>query len=192
MKFIAVDLELNQPSNKIIQLGASAFDTDVGEIAKFNEYCDPGEPINWGYKCSETQTLGELLGPKFPRDTHMQPCTIYVLRRFWKWCKDNELGKKFVQWGGGDMEIIFKECRGHNVRYPNHIYPINVKQMYKYVWQPASKFPKAHGLQSASHCMNSKFLGQAHNAADDAFNTGWVFMKMYNEVAALAELKKKL
>ena len=47
MRCIAVDLEMNQPSRKIIQIGAICFEPDTGKIvAKFHMFVNPGEPIS--------------------------------------------------------------------------------------------------------------------------------------------------
>ena len=46
MKLTSLDLELNQPSGKIIQIGAVVGDTETGEITqRLRIYVNPGEPI---------------------------------------------------------------------------------------------------------------------------------------------------
>ena len=46
MKITCLDLELNQPSGKIIQIGAVVGDTDNGDILdRYRAYVDPGEPL---------------------------------------------------------------------------------------------------------------------------------------------------
>jgi len=45
--FICFDLELNQPSEKIIQLGAIAGNIQTGEILEsLSAYINPGEPLD--------------------------------------------------------------------------------------------------------------------------------------------------
>ena len=64
MRFISVDIESNQPSGKIIQIGAVAFDTDAKQPiqGEFNCWLNPGEPINWDQPLKGRDlTLGKLL-----------------------------------------------------------------------------------------------------------------------------------
>jgi len=53
MRVVAVDLEMNQPSTRIIQIGAVCFQPDKGVLVDtFDRFVNPGEPI-----APEIQTL---------------------------------------------------------------------------------------------------------------------------------------
>ena len=191
MRFIAVDLELNQPSNKIIQIGAVAWDTDHDLLAIFNTFVDPGEELGWDHVLNTGQTLGELLpaGWRVMWDKNKVPAKD-ALVDFWKWRADIEVGKKFVQWGTGDMSIICAESREHGVRYPRHLKTLDAKQLYQFLWQSNTK--GGSGLSSACKSMGLGGPARAHDAYSDAVATAEIFLKMHNEVQAVQKMKEYL
>lgn len=192
MKFIAVDLELNQPSNKIIQIGAAAFCTDQGLTSTFNAYVDPEEDINWDYRLGGVEiSLVELLPSYFPGQwfQHKLPLTD-ALSNFEQWRRDNQCGKKIVQWGSGDLYLLRKADTTNIL--PRHFRDLDAKLVYQFLWQPASRLPKRSGLSRACRGMGVSPPEYPHDAMYDAQATGDLFLKMYRQVEGLHQLLDKL
>ena len=62
MKTVVVDLELNQPSNKIIQIGAVCIDTKSHKlISIFNQICNPEGELPSQYITNLTKITPEMV-----------------------------------------------------------------------------------------------------------------------------------
>jgi len=191
MKFTSLDLELNQPSNRIIQIGAAAYCTDRGLIDEFSMYVDPGEEVNWDHTLNIGISLETLLPPHFKELwTDWKVVDKEAMRRFWAWHKTTGAGKKFIQWGGGDMKLLVEESQGCG--YPSHLKVFDVKQAYKFIWQPGARLEKQSQLSSACKQLGVEGPDPAHCALQDAKATGRVMIEMFKQVEALAELQNKL
>ena len=182
MKFISVDLENNQPSGRITQLAAIAFDTTPGsETFEFNMFIDPEEEMNWDYVLNSKGTsLGELMGEvwKSKWENNTRP-RKEALREFWKWLDGQQGKRKIIQWGSGDMAAIRRECKEEGIA-TLHTDDYDIKKSYKLFYQPAMRLLKNSGLQSACTNMGLTFFGRAHDAKVDAYNTGMLAVKMFN------------
>lgn len=192
MKFTAIDLELDQPSNKIIQIGAVAFDTDNQKnpiMSSFSRYCDPGSPVNWTHLLSNGKTLEQYLDPDFRvlYELRKMPTTL-ALSEFWKWQKDINVGKKFVQWGTGDHRLILEESRTSQVNYPQRTRAFNLKDSYQLFWQTT----KGSGLTETCQSLGVSPPNPAHDAFQDALATGCVALHMFRQVSQLNRLLKEL
>jgi len=187
MKFITIDLELDQPTNHIIQIGAAQFCTDTGRSEHFNCYVDPGHPIGWGHKLNIGCTLEGLLAPGFRKKWEVQKLpTKEALASFWRWQQSR--GKKFIQWGRGDMRILEKESQ----IYPAHLRTLDLKMAYQFLWQPSARLEKNAQLGTACLAMDVDPPYPAHDAFEDAFATGKLFLKMFGQVKGLNQLLKGL
>ncbi len=194
MRFISVDLEANQPTDKIIQIGAAAFDTDsktpYKPVDTFNLYVDPEEEINWDYNLRGGLTLIELLGNNFKTNWEKSSVPKNVaFESFWKWCKEANCGKKFVQWGRADMWELMKQSKDSGVFYPSRIQEINLKRLYQFFYQPGLKLNKSPGgLEKACKEMGIDFEGRAHDALVDAINTGMISVSMYEVIRGYSDV----
>ena len=193
MKFCSVDIECNQPSGRIIQIGASVWDTQAGgkQIAAFEVFVDPLEPINWEHPLKGGQTLGQLL--PFDEAMHarhkVDPWT--ALTEFWRFiCTCG--GKKIIQWGAGDMAAIQRESVETCVTFPYCSRILNAKVMYQMLYQPTQKLDSRFGLGAVVAELGFKFEGSAHNAYWDAYNTAVVYNEMFQDLEAFYKIKRAL
>jgi hypothetical protein len=200
MRFIAIDVENNQPSGQITQIGAAAFDCTAKKpyepIASFDRFLElpSGEALNWNQELrGGGGTLGKLLG-----DCWLQEWTLcrgprnQVFTEFWQWVNYAQCGKKFVQWGGGDLAEIIAQSKEAGVCYPSGLREVNLKRMYQMFFQPALGLPKQHGLKAAVQNIGAKFEGRAHDAWVDAKNTGALAVKMFGIVKGYGQAKAAL
>lgn len=186
MRFIAVDIECDQPSNNIIQLGAAAFDTNQPSlVGTINRYLDQGE-VNWSYPLDRGGTLEDLLGQDFKEAYQFWAAPPGAsFDRFWDWVDEIKCGKKFVQWGTGDMRLIQRQS-GDSRR----IEVFNLKDMYKLLYQPANKLPKKYGLEAACVASLGAFNGRPHSAYWDAWNTGKLAVKMFKSFESERKIRE--
>lgn len=171
MKLTCLDLELNQPSGKIVQIGAVVGDTLNGEISqRIRIYVDPGEPI--------APFITELCGIT-QRDIDEKGVT---LKEAYLQLKDfhNRFSEFInpVTWGGGDSQAIFDQldedtraefCFGRRW--------IDAKTMHVSKMISDGRVISG-GLSTCMKMYGLKFTGRKHDAQDDAENT-W---KIYHEM----------
>lgn len=171
MKLTCLDLEMNQPSGKIIQIGAVIGDTQSGVISdRIRIYVNPGEPLSdfiinfCGITQDQIDTLGVSIDEAYQK-----------LKEFHK-------GAEFINpvtWGGGDSQEIFEQiseesrkdwCFGRRW--------IDAKTLY--VTQMIAHKNKilSGGLNTSMKRLGLNFVGRPHDAQDDAENT----FKIYNHM----------
>ncbi len=171
MKLIAVDLELTQPNQKIIQIGAVVFDPASGKLIEtFNEYVNPGEEIS-PYITDLTGITNDHV--KNAYDIKFNAVALSSLKA------RLEINKIGVVWGAGlsnDIRKIYDESGLENP-FSNRI--IDVKAIYQMLANASGGDMKRDiGLKRACDFVGIGFnnnLGMEHNALGDAFNT----MRLY-------------
>lgn len=174
-KFLALDLELNQPSNRIIQVGVS-----IGSAHQSHEeyltkkwYIDPGEPIS--------EEIVKLTGIT---DEDIASHAVPVAQ-----CAA-ELGalivghQTFVNpvvWGGNDSVELQEMFAAENVSFPyfGHRW-IDVKTWTTFLALSHHPEPRSSsgGLRSHLDRYKVRFIGEAHRADVDAFNTLRLFFRL--------------
>lgn len=191
MKYIAVDIEMDQPSGDIIHIGASAWDTDIGkEVESFQRFikCSP----NWDYELNTGKTLGDLL-----------PFTqIYLdeygidkqeaISEFWQWISSINCSKKIIQWGSGDIRTLVEQTDDKSL-IPNRLEVIDVKQLYKTLVIPALQLPKKSSLMDAYKNMGGMFPFYLwHNAYIDALATAKIYYRIFKMLRLCKIVKENL
>lgn len=192
MKFVSVDIECNQPSGTIIQIGASVWDTQANaEVDDFNLYIQPNEVINWEEELRGGITLGKLLpyGPEKIKDHGVSP--KFAFERFWKFMAKSGR-KKVIQWGAGDMAAITKQSWYFGVPVNNRLKVLNAKLMYQMLYQPTMRLQQKFGLGAVIKEMGLEFEGEAHDGYWDAYNTGKLYTEMFRDIEVYREIKKLL
>jgi inhibitor of KinA sporulation pathway (predicted exonuclease) len=172
MKLTSVDLELNQPSGKIIQIGAVIGDTLTGVIShKLRIYVNPNEPIS--------PTIIELCGitqEKIDSEGIPLDAAYENLKRFHR---ANTDFMNPITWGGGDSKEIQDQigekaredwCFGRRW--------IDAKTMA--VSRMIAREDKilSGGLKTTMKRYGLKFDGRPHDAQDDAENTFKIYHHM--------------
>tara|TARA_R110000822_G_scaffold5031_8_gene21833 strand:+ start:5278 stop:5877 length:600 start_codon:yes stop_codon:yes gene_type:complete len=177
--FLALDLELNQPSNKIIQVGVAIGDknTPFQDYVVRKWYIDPQEPIS--------EFINNLTGIT-DADIRASACSHeQVARELGELINEHSVFVNPVTWGGGDSGELLEEFRNNNAAFPHFGRRwIDVKTWYTYLRLTRGKAPTG-GLSSAMGYFKLPFSGLAHRADVDAANTLALFFKMLDRQASL-------
>ena len=107
-KFLALDLELNQPSGKIIQVGVAIGDknTRFEDYIVRKWYINPQEPIS--------EFITDLTGITDADISANAYSHEYVARELSELIKEHKVFVNPVTWGGGDsVELLAEFCRNH-------------------------------------------------------------------------------
>lgn len=157
-RFFCFDLEMNKPSNKIIQIGGLVGRLDTGEIMKtFNYYINPHEPLS-PFIIELTSITQEIVDGGVELDYAAKELENEVHKL--KACKSP------LVWGNGDLKTI----QAQSGTFKNTHREIDIKTLYQ--WNQLKSFKTMKGgLGTALQAMGMQFQGQPHNALDDAMNT---------------------
>lgn len=161
---VAFDLEMNQPSGRIIQIGAVAGNIDSGEVvAAFSELVNPGEPL-----AASIATLTGIAASALPQAALLPD----VFGRFVAWLAPLRHGRKLhpLTWGVWDFRVLREQVGAHTAGWPFGQRWIDVKAVYQ-AWRHAHGFTGMAGLGAAVEHLGLEFSGRAHDAAADAENT---------------------
>ena len=181
-KFLALDLELNQPSGKIIQVGiaiGSANDKFENYITK-KWYIDPKEPIS-----------DFIIGLTGITDHDIRlNCVSHetVARELSELIKQHNTWINPITWGGGDSRELLDEFCKNYADFPHFGRRwIDTKTWYTFMMFARSKNPSG-GLSSAMGYFKLHFKGAAHRADIDAANTLALFFKLLERQAQLESI----
>lgn len=180
--YIFLDLEMNQPSDKIIQVGvviASYSDYLLSyndKIKMYKWYIDPNEPIS--------QDIINLTGIT-DEDIKTKSVSVETLYdELNKLILENDTYEIPITWGGGDTYKLTKlfndnglTFRGFSRRW------IDVKTIYQFHQICDGKSPQG-GLGNAMKTLSKNkltFMGTPHRADEDAFNTMRFFFWMISK-----------
>lgn len=161
--FFALDLELNQPSGKIIQVGIAIGNLTDGIIERRAWYLDPVEPLD--------EFITQLTGIQ-QDDIDRESVSYATLEK-----ELREVIEQYkcvpnpVQWGHGDGNALRKEFQFQSVECKClGRRDIDVKQIHSFLAIGRGKSPKG-GLASSMGHYKLPFEGTAHRAHWDAHNT---------------------
>lgn len=182
-KFLAVDLELNQPSNTIIQIGACVGDIETGQVIdKISLIVNPHEQL--GY-CNggdnDGKTITDLTGiTQQDVDNGMELLDAYD--QFVEFAQKYDVFVNPLTWGGGDIEEIRQQVlkkleSPRTIKWPFGRRWIDVKTLFV-SWRFANNEPIKGGLARSMVKVGLAFQGRKHDAMDDAVNTFRIYAKL--------------
>ena len=181
-KFLALDLELNQPSGKIIQVGIAIGDknTRFEDYIVRKWYIDPKEPISEFINDLTGITDSDIRANCVSHDT--------VARELSELIREHKVFVNPITWGGGDSgELLAEFCKNH-ADFPHFGRRwIDVKTWYTYLMLTRAKQPSG-GLASAMGYFKLHFKGKAHRADVDAANTLALFFNLLERQAQLESI----
>jgi inhibitor of KinA sporulation pathway (predicted exonuclease) len=156
LRFIVLDLELNQPTRSIIQVGAVTLDLQKETVKPFfDEVADPSERL-------------EPL-----RD---------VLIRFWREFKKAGVANRIAAWGQ-DVEWLVEASRSIGVTPPSNLQVYDFKQIVKFFRAARGESVRSGvGLVNVLNSLDIPFDGQQHNAYDDARMTAELALRFFRDV----------
>lgn len=179
MKVLCFDLELNQPSNKIIQIGWCVGETNNGNIyVRKDMHVNPHEELSDFIK-KLTGITQEQVELGYPLD--------HVYRVM---CQDHKAMGCFVNpavWGTGDSYTLRKQLQDESrlytqIEYDDAKWPlgrrtIDVKTLYQ-AYRTANNQGLSSGLAKSMRNLGLQFEGKKHSAQADAVNTFRVYCKL--------------
>lgn len=161
MNYLALDLEMNQPSNKIISVGAVVGDMSTGLILEeMNILTQIDEPIS--------EYISKLTGIDNEGMEYK-----HTLLEAYESLKDlhtkHACFRNAITWGGGDSECLRNQLR------ESVDWCLGRRWLdYKTVWlayAEAKGLPGKGGLAKTLTKLGMNFKGTKHNSKDDARNT---------------------
>jgi DNA polymerase III alpha subunit (gram-positive type) len=172
MLFTALDLEMNQPSGKIIQVGACVGDLDSGAILRrFNQIVSLDEPLN--------PFITQLTGITEERIAAEGQPLIGVYGALKKFHEQSFMNP--ITWGGGDSVELLKQLGADTGGWPFGRRWIDCKTLF-IARQLARGEKMQSGLAKAMTKCGLRFEGKKHDAADDAANTWRLFVRLVKDL----------
>lgn len=178
-KFLALDLEMNQPSGRIIQVGISigSMEMDWREFVTRQWIIDPKEPID--------QKIVDLTGISDQTIAQHAVPHEQMAREISELIIEHEVFVNPITWGVGDSDLLLGELRDRHIefRHFGHRW-IDVKTLHVLTMLSQGKTNKG-GLSVAMGKYKLSFNGKAHRADVDAMNTLRLFFHMMRRQRAL-------
>ena len=179
--FNVVDLEMNQPSGAIIQIGGVRLDTQIGSIFEFfDELVNP---------------FPDVLNPDILNLTGLVESNILiadkieiVLKRFWEWAEH----KPLISWGRDGNELVNQASILNlhlNLKKIRLIDLAGTVDLFRAGL--GSEFRRG-GLKNTMYSFGLTFLHRPHNALTDARNTARLAYYLIQEMKSLKQIQKIL
>lgn len=172
MKIMSLDLELNQPSGRVIQVGACVYDRKKEEVvATLSLFVNPQEPI--------AERITELTGitnDDVVMNGYPVKDAYFLLKKF---AKKHKVTKNPLVWGSGewnDSACLYKEANPEEPNFMGHRV-LDVKTLYQF-YRIENSLTMKGGLDTATKELGIPFKGKNHNALDDAINTAYVYREL--------------
>ena len=180
--YLALDLEMTQPNNKIIQIGITIGSASQNEKDWHKQYwfVDPGEEISEEI----TNLTGITNEDVIQRSTPLAEIALELSELI---NKHNAFVNP-ITWGGGDSHLLLNTFKSENIefRHFGHRW-IDVKTFY--IFNNIAKGKSlTGGLSSAMGLYKLHFKGDKHRADEDAFNTLRLFFHLVERQAKLEKL----
>lgn len=169
---MALDLEMNQPSNSIVQIGIAVGDLETKQVVY-------SESINVYQPEQVTEYITKLTGITQADVDAGAPlldayAKVFVIHKQYN-CLMNP-----VTWGGGDSELLRKQLGFTDTSWIFGRRWIDVKTLF--VSRCIARGEKIQsGLAKSLTRVGLQFVGSKHNAGDDAVNTMRMYFKMLEE-----------
>lgn len=174
MNMLSLDLEMAQPSGKIIQIGAVAGKIKNGEVIEtFSRMVKIDEPIS--------PFIIELTGiTQEMNDNGVSLLEAYNDLKAFR--RKHKCHKQTIAWGQGDTRVLKEQVREKMPTGPDDWWDFGIrffdtKTLFQAYMLINEKSMKA-GLSKALETFGMEFQGRAHDACADAHNTFLVFIKL--------------
>jgi inhibitor of KinA sporulation pathway (predicted exonuclease) len=172
MNFLFLDLEMNQPSNKIIQVGWTIADPISGYAYKVGgEYVNPFEPL--------TPIISNLCGIEQNVLDKSDALDDVYMRMYSDYLQFN-CSPTVVTWSKGDLALLRSQVN-ETLPWPFGMHYIDAKNLYQSWKLKTGADHLKGGLARAMTKFNLKFEGRKHNAEDDAYNTFRIYKRLLME-----------
>lgn len=176
--YVALDLEFNQPSQRIIQVGAVIGRIDSGEVlSRFSVFVNPEEPLS--------PRISELCGIT-PETLAVAGTLPQAYEQLTDWLAPFAQERRLnpLTWGGADAHTL-RDALGYDdgsVGLFGRRW-VDVKTVFT-AWQDAQGLSPNGGLAPSMKRMGLVFQGRKHNATDDALNTFRMYVRLLQALRA--------
>lgn len=169
---ISLDLEMNQPSGKIIQVGACVGSIETGQILeKKMVFVKIDENLSDFIIGLTGISQGQVDNGVGLGDAYLE---LVKLHRDYN-CFANPL-----TWGGGDSAYLLNKLKLEGISSDSFIFGrrwIDVKTIYQ-TWRMSNGYSIQGGLKSALSKMGLNSVGRHHDALVDSINTFRLYYKL--------------
>lgn len=169
--YVALDLEFNQPSQAIIQVGAVLGNLQTGEIlSRFSVFVNPQEELapRIAELCGIVPEVLEMAGSL--QDAH-------ALLQQWLAPFKDERRLNPLTWGGGDADALRQALNLDDERWLFGRRWVDVKTVFVAL-QDTRGAQSTGGLAASMKKVGLVFRGRKHDAADDALNTFRMYVRL--------------
>ena len=161
MKIISLDLEYNQPSQKIIEIGAVCGNLETGEIIDlFETQVNAEEELN--------PRIIQLTGITQEMVDSSETLS-HAGSSFLSWAKSHREFPNFMTWGGGDSQDLKNQLNPEHWAFGNRW--LDVKTVYIAYKQSQGVMKPRGGLAKSMIKEKLPFQGKKHRALCDSYNT---------------------
>ena len=189
IQYVALDLEFNQPSRKIIQVGVA-----IGSPMQSQEewlvrqwLLDPGEPV--------AEHIVELTGISDEEIAQKAVAWPQMADELSALLHQTKAFVNPITWGGGDHEALIEAVKAQGIAWPHFGRRwLDVKTMHAFLAMARGKNTSG-GLRSVMGQYKLAFEGRQHRADHDAFNTLRLFfalLERQDTLEAMAFLGKRV
>lgn len=181
--FLSLDLEFNQPSGRIIQVGVTLGSRSQPEEAWVVKQwlLDPLEPISEFISKLTGITDSDISARAVPWEQMAQELSALL-----------DEHKPFVNpvtWGGGDSQALLDGLRERNIDFPHFGRRwLDVKTMHSFLVFASGHSKPSGGLSSVMARYKLHFVGTPHRADADALNTLRLFFHLLERQSTLESL----
>lgn len=180
MKYIVLDLEMQQPSGAIIEIGAVCVDLKTGaQVSTFSELVNIHEELNprivelTGIESADLTKAGELTD---------------VLIRFWQWVEKS--GVKNISSWGTDYYQLVEESKALKVIYPNKLRFLNLKEFASVFRSCYPNAKQKGGLKITMELFGLDFQGRQHRGLIDSIQTARLLVLLKENMRKFLEIQK--
>lgn len=163
-RFVALDLEFNQPSRKLIQVGLSIGSRDQreDEYRQYQWLVNPGESIS-----PEITALTGISDSDVATGLGLAEMAFAVVDTL---AREGAYLPNPVVWGEGDSPALREAFQSAGVPYPFGYRSIDIKGWHAYLALTKGESPRG-ALRETMRRYGLAFIGLPHRADVDAFNT---------------------
>jgi len=165
----SIDLELTQPSERIIEIGITLGKVEDRSIIETRSYfINPQEQL--------TDYIIDLTSIK-QSDVDKAPTLSEAYGSIMSWLKSNKIHKSAIVWGGDDVRLLKEQVKEFNPNLADWCFGhriIDVKTLVQ-AYHCSKRVTMQGGLRKSFERFGLEFEGTPHRADVDSLNT----LKMY-------------
>lgn len=182
MKMVVIDLELTQPKETIIEIGAVSIDLATSVImSEYQNYIYSTEPISEFI----TQLTGITREDVLLRG--QVPSSGYAL--FWNWFKDQKAGRNLAAWGTDCYELA-RASKNEGVQVPR-FYSHNIKSIAAFIKRAKFGAKAKGGLRETLNQFGfEKYEYRQHRALEDAKAAAYLASYLFKELQKYWKIKE--